>query len=109
LRELDAEIKGIEAAIANYRRVKPEIALGEIREHVTKALLTVKESLTNATHGHFARAKETIARHVGKLVLTPSIREGRPVYRVTGNLAVAPQPELEKCRMQLVARDGIEL
>ena len=51
------------------------------------------------------RAKEAIIKHVGKLTLTPVVRDGRPVYSVTGNVTI---PDSETCRMQLVARDGIE-
>ena len=51
-------------------------------------------------------AKEALAKHIGKLVLTPVQRDGRPVYKVSGNVSV--QPDSEKCRMLVVARDGIE-
>ena len=40
--------------------------------------------------------------------MTPAMRKGRPVYKVTGNITVPPDDGLEKCRKQLVARDGIE-
>jgi hypothetical protein len=51
------------------------------------------------------RAKEALATHIGKLVLTPGTSDGCPVYKVTGNLTF---PAPEKCRMLKVARDGIE-
>jgi hypothetical protein len=54
----------------------------------------------------FTRAKLALARHLGKLVLTPVMHDGRPVYRVSGNVSVGA--DTEKCRMQLVARDGLE-
>jgi hypothetical protein len=38
--------------------------------------------------------------------LTPEMRGGRPVYKVTGKVTVAD--DAEKCRKQLLARDGIE-
>lgn len=50
------------------------------------------------------RAKSALAKHLGKLVLTPALRDGRPVYKVTGNVTVAD--DSETCRKQLVARDG---
>jgi len=37
------------------------------------------------------------------------MRKGRLVYRVTGNITVPPDDGLEKCRKQLVARDGMPL
>ena len=39
---------------------------------------------------------------------TPATRDGRPVYKVTGSITLPPDGGVEKCRMQLVARDGIE-
>ena len=48
--------------------------------------------------------KVALAKHLGKLVLTPVMRDGRPVYRVTGDVTI---PDPEECRIQLVARDGI--
>ena len=55
---------------------------------------------------NIARAKTAFAKHLGKLVLTPVQRDGRYVYRVSGNISV--QPDADKCRMQVVARDGIQ-
>jgi hypothetical protein len=77
------------------------VALHGIREHVTKSLMNLRETLTA---GDISRAKDALARHIGKLVLTPIIRDGRPHYQVSGNLTAVP--DAEKCRMQLVARDG---
>jgi hypothetical protein len=54
------------------------------------------------------RAKTALAKHIGRLVLTPVMREERPVYKVTGSITVPQDGGLEKCRKQLVARDGIE-
>jgi site-specific DNA recombinase len=105
LRTLDNEIKDIQQAIARYRPVKLDMAVGEIREHVARTVRGLKESLAiSGGTNDVARAKAALAKHIGKLVLTPAIRDGRPVYRVTGNVAL---PDSEKCRMQLVARDGI--
>ena len=52
-----------------------------------------------------AARRAALAQHVGKLVLTPAMREGRPVYKVGGNITVPA--DSEKCEMQVVARDGI--
>jgi hypothetical protein len=52
------------------------------------------------------RAKSALTKHVGKLTLTPALRDGRLVYKVTGSVTVGD--ESEECRKQLVARDGIE-
>ena len=108
LRDMEAEVAQIQDAIDAYRPLKLDSALEGLREHVTRALLQLKESLAAAGHGDLARAKAALAKHVGKLVLTPETRDGRPVYKVTGSITVPPDGGVEKCRMQLVARDGIE-
>jgi site-specific DNA recombinase len=106
LRTLAAEIKNIQQTIAGFRPVNPDIAVGEIRGHVTRTVLGLRQSLAiGAGRNDVARAKAAIAKHIGKLVLTPATRDGRSVYRVTGNITL---PDSEKCRMQVVARDGIE-
>jgi hypothetical protein len=64
----------------------------------------LKESLIGGTGENVTRAKEALTKHIGKLVLTPATRDGCPVYKVTGNLTL---PESDKCRLQMVARDGI--
>jgi site-specific DNA recombinase len=108
LRNLESEIIAIKAAIANFRPISLETAARGIREYVTTALLGFRESLATATDADVTRAKAALGRHVGKLVLTPLVRDGRPVYSVTGNVNVPEGGNFEKCRMQLVARDGIE-
>ncbi len=107
LRDLESEIKRIQGAIAAYRPLRVDVAVGEIRAHVTTAVLGLRESLTTgADLNNVLRAKNALARHVEKLILTPVTRDGRQVYKVTGNITLPP--ESEKCRMQVVARDGIE-
>jgi site-specific DNA recombinase len=106
LRELENEIKRIETAIADYRPIRLAVALSEIREHVTNSCLRLKELLTIDSDGDFVRAKEALAKHIGALVLTPTEQAGRPMYKVSGSVNI--QADSEKCRMQLVARDGIE-
>ena len=106
LRELENEIKRIETAIADYRPIRLDVALSEIREHVTNSCLRLKELLSINSDGDFARAKEALAKHVGALVLTPTAQAGRPMYQVSGSVKISA--DSEKCRMQLVARDGIE-
>jgi hypothetical protein len=105
LRELENEIKRIETAIADYRPIRLAVALSEIREHVTNSCLRLKELLTIDSDGDFVRAKEALAKHIGALVLTPTEQAGRPMYKVSGSVNI--QADSEKCRMQLVARDGI--
>ena len=107
LRSLESEITHIKTAIANFYPIKVETAVRGIREHVTTALLGFRESLASATDADLARAKTALERHVGKLVLTPLVRDSRPLYSVSGKISV-PEGDFEMCRMQVVARDGIE-
>jgi site-specific DNA recombinase len=106
MRELENEIKRIETAIADYRPIRLAVALSEIREHVTNSCLRLKALLTIDSDGDFARAKDALAKHIGALVLTPTAQAGRPMYKVSGSVNIPA--DSEKCRMQLVARDGIE-
>jgi hypothetical protein len=107
---LEGEIKRIEQAIASYRPLKLDDAMNGLREHITKELLGFKEALLAAGNDtHLVQAKTALAKHVGKLVLTPATRDGRPVYKVTASVTVPGDGGDEKCRKQLVARDGIPL
>ena len=103
LREVEGEIKGLTEAIEAYQPVKLDVAVDGIRNHVLRSIMRLGETLKA---GDLSRAKEALAKHIGKLVLTPVQRDGRPVYKVSGNVSV--QPDSEKCRMLVVARDGIE-
>jgi site-specific DNA recombinase len=107
LGEIETESKRVEEAIAAYRPLKPDVAVGEIRGQVMKSVMQLRELLTASGDTDFTRAKVALARHLGKLVLTPVMHDGRPVYKVSGNVSIGA--DTEKCRMQLVARDGIEL
>jgi len=104
LREVEHEITRLNEAMAVHRPVKLEAAVDGIRDHVVKSIRQLGEMLKAEA---VFRAKEALAKHVGKLVLTPVENEGRPVYKVSGSVSVQP-PDNGKCRMQLVARDGIE-
>jgi hypothetical protein len=105
LRDLEREIKRIEHFISSYRPLRLDNAISGLREQITRELLGFKESLLAVgSEADLVRAKSALAKHIGKLVLTPALRDGRPVYKVTGNVTVAD--ESEKCRKQLVAGDG---
>ena len=76
------------------------------QEYLTTALAGLKESLAHGTEDDVNQTKQAIAKYIGKLVLTPTMLDGRPVYKVSGNITI-PDAD-DKCRMQVVARDGIE-
>jgi len=91
-------------AIAVYRPVKMDTVVDGVREHVVKSIMRLGEMLKAEDVSH---AKEALAKHIGKLFLTPVERDGRQVYKVSGSVSVPPPADTGKCRMQLVARDGI--
>ena len=105
LREVDHEITRLNEAIAVHRPVKMDTAVDGVREHVVTSIMRLEEMLKAED---VSRAKEALVKHIGKLVLTPVERDGRQVYRVSGSVSVQPPADTGKCRMQLVARDGIE-
>jgi hypothetical protein len=84
-----------------------EAAVANVRASVTKAAMTLKESLAGAAEENSVRVRTALARYIGKLFLTSSVRGGQPAYFVSGGMTVEPFDE--GCRMQLVARDGIAL
>ena len=92
--------------LAAFPGKSDEEAVDGLREHVTRELLRFKESLLAAGNDvDLVRAKSALTRHVGKLILTPVMRDGMPVYKVTGSITVPPD---DGSRKQLVARDGLE-
>ena len=105
LREVDHEITRLNEAIAVHRPVKMDTEVDGVREHVVTSIMRLEEMLKAED---VSRAKEALVKHIGKLVLTPVERDGRQVYRVSGSVSVQPPADTGKCRMQLVARDGIE-
>jgi DNA invertase Pin-like site-specific DNA recombinase len=105
LREVESQMKRLADAIAAYRPVKMEVAVGSIRERVMKTLTRLHEA--TRAGGDLSRAKEALATHVGRLVLSPVQRDGRPVYRVQGKISV--MPEAENGRMQWGAVPGHHL
>ena len=101
LRELEDEAGRLDRALVGARPLRLDVSEDEIREQVTKTLLSLRQALSDED---LIRAKTAIMKHVGRLVLTPVVRDGRQVYRVSGSVGVP----VEKSGMLLVARDGIE-
>ena len=97
---------GIEAAQRRLDALKPpdiKVAIGEVRDYVTKACLDMK-SLFCQTYA-LTRAKRELAKHMTELVLTPKETPEGWTYEVTGDWKLLPD---QKCVIWLVARDGIE-
>ena len=73
--------------MALSRRTTPLGLETNLREHIAKALLGLRESL-RAQCDDTARAKKAIADHFGRLVLTPTLCEGRTAFKATGQVTV---------------------
>jgi len=101
-REVEREITRLNEAIAVHRPVKLDTAVDGVCDHVVKSIVRLAEMLKG---GDMSRAKEALAKQVGKLVLTPVEHDEHLVYKVSGSVSVQP-PDTGKCRLQLVARDG---
>jgi site-specific DNA recombinase len=85
LRELEGEITRLNSTIVARRPLTLDLAVGGIREYVVRAIMRLSETLKT---GDVSGAKEALANHIGKLILTPVQREGRPIYKVSGNVSV---------------------
>jgi hypothetical protein len=77
-----------------------------MRERVLRSVMQLREVIVAKDP---AAAKNALRRYVGPLVLTPAVQDGRRVFRVSGSVNVIPDPDQDRSRMLLVARDGIGL
>jgi hypothetical protein len=56
-----------------------------LREHITKELLGFQGGApSGGQRSPLVQAKSALAKHVGKLVLTPAVRDGRPLVQADG-------------------------
>ena len=103
LREIENQITGLDRVIEEFHpldlRITPEL----IRERVTSSVMQLREMVAASDP---AAAKNALRKHVGRLVLTPAVQDGRRLFKVTGSVDLAP--DRDKSGMLLVARDGIE-
>ncbi len=102
LKVVEVERKAVEAQIAAFRPPNLKVTDQQIRQHLTKALLSLRTMLEG---DDVLAARAALQKHIPQLVLTPVEREGKPVYKVSGQMNLAGE---EKCVMQVVARDGLE-
>ena len=103
LKEVEAELKSLDQAITNQRPRNLKSSPEQIREEVIRTMMQFRMTLNDA---EVAVARNALRKHVGRLVLTPTVRDGRRLFWVSGN--VTPPPERHGGVMQLVARDGLE-
>ena len=103
LNDVEQERQTIEAQLATFRPVDLKVTEEQVRQHVTKNLLVLR-SLLDADD--VARTRAALQKHIPQLVLTPTLREGLPVYKVSGEMDLVG--DADKCVMRVVARDGLE-
>ena len=102
LRTVEAEAMRLDQAIATHGPRKVNITSEKIREQVLKAMTQLRATLDE---GEVTVARNALLKHVGRLVLTPTIKDDHKFFRVSGNVSLIPdEPE---SGMLLVARDGI--
>jgi DNA invertase Pin-like site-specific DNA recombinase len=103
VRAAQAEVKRLDAELAAHRHqpIKSGVAVGSVRDQIVKCVTGLRETMRDKD---VARAKDAIDKYVGKLVLTPVQRDGRRVYRVSGNVSFRPVGG--NCRMHGAALEG---
>jgi hypothetical protein len=104
LSEIENQIAGLDRAIREFRPLNLKISPGVMRERVLRSVMQLREVIVAKDP---AAAKNALRQHVGPLVLTPAVQDGRRVFRVSGSVNVIPDPDQDGSRMLLVARDGI--
>ena len=103
LREVEEEMAQLDRAIASHRGVKPRVTAEQVRSQVVDTLMRLRETLDEQ---EVVVARAALRKHVGKLTLTPTVKDGRRVFEVSGNFS--PTGDQPDGAMRLVARDGIE-
>jgi DNA invertase Pin-like site-specific DNA recombinase len=101
LRTVEAEIERGDQAIKAFRPVKTQLTEETIRERVLNAMMMLR-SMLSATD--LTLAKNALLKHVRRLVLTPTVKDGRKLFQVSGQVSLVP--EGPDGGMLLVARDG---
>jgi hypothetical protein len=100
LRDVEKQVAEVERTTIAYRPRNLDLKAEQIRELVLKAILQLRKVLDE---GDVQRARSALSKHLGRLVLTPTLKDGKKIFRVTGAVNLQPGNGV----MQLVARDGI--
>jgi len=87
LRTVEAEITTLNRAIAAYRPVYIQLTGEQIRERTLRVLMQLREVVVG---NDAIAAKNALRMHIGKLVLTPAVQDGRKLFKVSGNVNLAP-------------------
>jgi site-specific DNA recombinase len=100
LRAVESAINKMETQRLEARAAYREPSFGSLRRFVMEQVSALPELAQSDPE----RAKAALARHMPSIVLTPSERDGRPVFEASGAWELAPGNDA----MLMVARDGIE-
>jgi site-specific DNA recombinase len=100
LRTVESEINKLETQREEARAAFREPSFSSLRRFVMEQV----SALPQLAQSDPERAKAALARHLPSIVLTPSERDGRPVFEASGAWEIAPGNDA----MLMVARDGIE-
>jgi hypothetical protein len=82
LASIEKQIADLDARMDAHKPFELAPTMSEIRDFVYGNILQLK----NLLRGDAAKAKASLARHLGQLVLTPTQTPGGPVYLVSGGL-----------------------
>jgi len=100
LRTVELEINKLETQREEAHAAFREPSFSSLRRFVMEQV----SALPQLAQSDPERAKAALARHLPSIVLTPSERDGRPVFEASGAWEIAPGNDA----MLMVARDGIE-
>jgi site-specific DNA recombinase len=99
---VEAELGRLEGAILTHRPSSLKVRTEKIREQVLNTITQLRTKLDGAEVGI---ARSALLKHMKRLVLMPVLKDGKKLFRVSGNVSLVPEAE---GGMLLVARDGIE-
>ena len=102
LRKVEAESLRLEQEMKAHRPLNLKVTAEQIREHVKTSLMELRSALHDA---EVVVARNALRRHLGRLVLTPTLKDSRQLFTVRGNFNLLPVGG--ESGMLLVARDGI--
>jgi hypothetical protein len=89
VRDLEGETEQIQEEISGCRPVNLQTLVAALGNSVAQAAMNLKESLIKGRAGDLSRAKKALSEHMGRLILTPAVLDGRPVYQVSRGLTLA--------------------
>jgi len=103
LKELETEITQVSRQLETAKPVATTFAGANVRQFALEKVLHLRDMLHSE---NIPAARLVLQKHIGRLIMTPTLREGKPVYEVSGKVDFAPIGG--KDVMEMVAREGLE-